>query len=76
MPKRFIVTINSDGSISAESAGEQGLACIDDVATIQSMCDFAVIVDSKLTPDYYGGVTVSPDLRVQNYQQLDETRDQ
>jgi hypothetical protein len=76
MPKRFIVTINSDGSISAESTGQQGLACLDDVSTIQAMCDFAVVVDSKLTPEYYGGVTISPDLKVHNVQQIEETRDQ
>lgn len=51
--KRIIVTLAADGSISAESTGVPGPACIDDVSLIESLVPHSTIVDSRLTPEYF-----------------------
>jgi hypothetical protein len=51
--KRITVTIQRDGSISAESSGRAGAACLDDMAMIEALCDSAFVVGSNLTPEYF-----------------------
>ena len=53
MTKRITVTIQSDGSISAESSGQAGAACLDDLAVIEALCDSGIVVGSNLTPEYF-----------------------
>lgn len=56
MTKRITVTIAADGSIVAAASGEAGPACLDELAVITELCDSAVVVESKLTPEYYAPV--------------------
>lgn len=58
MSKRIIITIKSDGSIVAETTGNTGPACLDDLAVIEDICDTAVILDSKLTPEYFQSTSI------------------
>ena len=58
MTKRISVTINADGSIVAKSAGHEGPTCMGDLAVIMALCDTAVIIDSKLTAEYYESTTI------------------
>ena len=58
MSKRITVTVRPDGSIVAESSGHDGPACIEDLAVITTMCDSAVILDSKLTTEYFASTDV------------------
>lgn len=51
--KRIVITLAADGSMSAESAGVTGPACLDDVALIQALVPHGTILDSKLTSAYF-----------------------
>ncbi|PPF53360.1 hypothetical protein C5B94_09930 [Clavibacter michiganensis] len=53
MAKRIIVTLALDGTITAESTGVPGPACMDDATLIQDLLPHATIVESNLTPGYY-----------------------
>lgn len=53
MTKRITVTIQPDGSISAESSGQAGAACLADMAMIEALCDSGIVVGSNLTPEYF-----------------------
>jgi hypothetical protein len=61
MTKRIIVTLAMDGTISAESAGVPGPACMDDVTLIQALVPHASIVGSNLTSGYYETISVDND---------------
>jgi len=58
MSKRITVSVRPDGSIVAESSGHGGPECLDDLAIITAMCDSAVILDSKLTTEYFASMNV------------------
>jgi len=62
MTKRITVTIKPDGTIVAEASGQPGPACMDDLATIQAMCQGATVKDSRLTPEYF----TTPAVRIRN----------
>jgi hypothetical protein len=51
--KQIIITLAPDGSMSAESAGVTGPACLEDVALIQALVPQVTIIDSKLTSAYF-----------------------
>jgi len=53
MTKRITVTIHADGTFSAESSGQAGTACLDDMTVIEALCDSGIVVGSNLTPEYF-----------------------
>ena len=69
--KRIIITLAADGSMSAESAGVTGPACLDDVALIQALVPHGTILDSKLTSDYYAQQAAASDDQVTYNQEQD-----
>jgi hypothetical protein len=71
MTKRITIRIAADGSMSAESGGRQGPKCIDDAELIAALCDFATIVDSRLTPEYELPALVSAEEDVRHYDRDD-----
>ena len=59
MSKRIIVNVSANGTISAESTGVPGPACLDDMQAIMELIDHARVVGSSLTPEYYTQATTS-----------------
>lgn len=59
MTKKIVVTVSADGTISAESTGNAGPACLRDMETITELVDQAVVVGSSLTPEYYAQSTTT-----------------
>lgn len=57
MTRRIVVTVASDGTITAQSTGQPGPACLDDVGLIEQLCPHARTVDSRLTDEYYTTAT-------------------
>ncbi|MEC5180528.1 DUF2997 domain-containing protein [Arthrobacter sp. CG_A4] len=51
--KKITITVSASGSITAESGGQPGPSCMDELATIQALLPQTEIVDSKLTPEYF-----------------------
>lgn len=51
--KKITITISSSGAITAESSGQPGPSCMDELATIQALLPGAEIADSRLTPEYF-----------------------
>lgn len=66
MSKKFVVTIGSDGMISAETSDITGAACLDELATIEALVPDARVVDSRLTGDYYRAAVQEQHLSVLN----------
>ena len=67
MTKRITIRIAADGSIAAESSGRQGPKCLDDAELVSALCDFATVVDSRLTPEYELPVLASNEEDVRAY---------
>ena len=61
MTRRVVVTLSPDGSITAETMGVKGPACLEDVPVIQALARHALIVSSNLTPSYYGRAQLHED---------------
>ncbi|MBV7704010.1 DUF2997 domain-containing protein [Nocardia nova] len=53
MTRRITVTVTGDGTIRAESSGQPGPKCLDDVALIENLCRDAQLVASRLSSEYY-----------------------
>lgn len=51
MTTRIVVTVRPDGTISAETRGLKGPACLDEVSRIEALCG-APISESQLTAEY------------------------
>jgi hypothetical protein len=52
MAKKIIVSVSPDGTITAESAGQQGPSCLDDLALLTSLSPGSTVESSRLTPEY------------------------
>lgn len=50
-PQRIIVTIASDGTVTAETKGLQGAACLPYIDVLEQLLE-ASTVDSRYTPDF------------------------
>jgi hypothetical protein len=51
--KKITITVSASGSITAESSGQAGPSCMDELATIQALLPQSEILDSRLTPEYF-----------------------
>jgi hypothetical protein len=51
--KTITITVSASGSITAESSGQPGPSCMDELATIRALLPGAEIADSRLTPEYF-----------------------
>lgn len=51
--KKITITVSSSGAITAESSGQPGPSCVDELTTIQALLPGAEIADSRLTPEYF-----------------------
>ncbi len=75
MTAKVIVTIGRDGSVSAETRGIVGSACLDVIPLLEDLLGGQVI-DSALTPDYAQAsverTTVDSDHRIERLSQGDE----
>lgn len=69
--KQIIITLAADGSMSAESAGVTGPACLDDVALIQALVPHGTIIDSKLTSAYFTQQAATSDEQLTHDQEQD-----
>ena len=57
MTRRITVTVTGDGTIRAESSGQPGPKCLDDIAFMEELCRDAQLVASRLTSEYYATQT-------------------
>ncbi|WP_081627282.1 DUF2997 domain-containing protein [Arthrobacter sp. 131MFCol6.1] len=51
--KKITITVSYSGAITAESSGQPGPSCMDELAMIQALLPGAEIADSRLTPEYF-----------------------
>jgi hypothetical protein len=58
-PQRIEVRIARDGTISAETHGIKGRACVPYIAMLEDLLE-AQAVDSAYTPEYEQTVTITP----------------